>query len=148
MIDIGSPRRGALAAAGLALAATAPAWAGTTERVNVGPHGVQANEGDVSDIPHDVAISATGRFVVFDSQATNLVPGDTNGFPDVFVRDRKTSTTERVSVSSIGEQGNAVSGSGYRPSISADGRFVAFGSGASNLVPGDTNGFPDVFVRD
>src|SRR3954470_10465923 len=112
MIDIGSPRRAALAAAGLALAATAPAWAGTTERVNVGPHGVQANEG--SDIPYDVAISATGRFVVFRSDAANLVPGDTNGFPDVFVRDRKTSTTERVSVSSSGVQGNYFSGDYYR----------------------------------
>ncbi len=91
------------------------------------------------------AISADGRFVAFASYATNLVPGDTNGSQDVFVRDRMTSTTTRVSVSSGGQQGNHVSA---RPSISADGRFVAFISLAANLVPGDTNGKLDDFVHD
>lgn len=91
------------------------------------------------------AISADGRFVAFASYATNLVPGDTNASQDVFVRDRTTSTTTRVSVSSGGEQGNRVSA---LPSISADGRFVAFVSLAANLVPGDTNGKIDVFVHD
>ena len=72
------------------------------------------------------------------------MPGDTNGSSDVFVRDRRTGTTRRVSVSSGGAQGNDNS---FGPAISADGRFVAFGSSASNLVPGDTNGATDVFVR-
>ena len=69
------------------------------------------------------AISADGRFVAFDSDATNLVPGDTNGVHDVFVRDRRTGTTERVSVGRGGAQGN---GPAIGPAISADGRFVAF----------------------
>ena len=93
----------------------------------------------------DPAISADGRFVAFSSDATNLVPGDTNGTADVFVRDRQTGTTRRVSVGSGGAQGNGLS---VDPAISADGRFVAFASDATNLVPGDTNGADDVFVRD
>ena len=72
------------------------------------------------------------------------MPGDTNGAGDVFVRDRQTGTTRRVSVSSGGVQGN---GDSFDPAISADGRFVAFESDATNLVPGDTNGAADVFVR-
>src|SRR5207249_1529467 len=89
--------------------------------------------------------------------STNLVPGDTNGMSDVFVHDRQTGTTERVSVDSAGNQGDGPSSGGAnRPSISADGRFVAFRSFASNLVPGDTNGTGDprrgpgfdVFVHD
>ena len=83
------------------------------------------------------AISADGRFVAFISDATNLVPGDTNGRYDVFVRDRQTGTTRRVSVGPGGVQGN---GDSFDPAISADGRFVAFDSYATNLVPGDTNG--------
>lgn len=93
------------------------------------------------------SISADGRRVVFVSDASNLVPGDTNGIPDTFVRDLATGTTKRVSVSSSGGQANGVN-SGSRASISADGRFVAFTSDASNLVAGDTNGANDVFVRD
>ena len=91
------------------------------------------------------ALSADGRFVAFHSLASNLVPGDTNGAVDVFVHDRKTGKTERVSVSSDGKEGNASSG---QTSISADGRFVAFGSFASNLVAGDTNDACDIFVHD
>ena len=91
------------------------------------------------------AISADGRFVAFASDASNLVPGDTNGTLDVFVRDRQTGTTRRVSVGPGGVQGN---GDSFDPAISADGRFVAFTSDATNLVPGDTNGASDVFVRD
>src|SRR5207253_921856 len=90
-------------------------------------------------------ISANGRFVAFNSRSTNLVPGDTNGTSDVFVHDRQTGTTERVSVDNTGNQGNG--GSGV-VAISADGRFVAFVSSATNLVPGDTNGVADVFVHD
>src|SRR5262249_35604831 len=91
--------------------------------------------------------SADGRYVAFDCDATNLVSGDTNGEGDIFVRDRQTGVTERVSVSSTGEQqqGNHIYGT---PSISSDGRYVAFVSSATNLVPGDTNGKSDVFVRD
>ena len=95
------------------------------------------------------SISADGRFVAFVSLASTFVPGDTNGRGDLFVRDRRNGTTERVSVSSTGVQQD--DGWPYfEPSISADGRFVAFASDASNLVAGDTNG-PyeyDVFLRD
>lgn len=90
------------------------------------------------------AISADGRHVAFESSSTNLVVDDTNDTTDVFVRDRHTGTTERVSVSSTGAQANSDS---HNPALSADGRFVAFDSYASNLVPGDT-GTRDVFVRD
>jgi len=125
----------------LAVGATVPAGAqGITERVSVGPGGVQGDR-DSSD----PALSADGRLVAFLSSATNLVPGDTNGRPDVFVRDRQTGITERVSVGPDGVQGDESSGA---PALSADGRFVAFDSGAINLVPGDTNGRSDVFVRD
>ena len=112
---------------------------GTTRRVSVGPGGVQSDGN--SQFP---ALSADGRFVAFWSQATNLVPTDTNGTADVFVRDRQKGTTRRVSLGPGGAQGND---SSYDPAVSADGRFVAFSSDASNLVPGDTNGFTDVFVR-
>jgi Tol biopolymer transport system component len=112
----------------------------TTERVSVDSAGVEAN--DRSRYP---AISGDGRFVTFYSFATNLVPGDTNGHEDVFVRDRLLGTTERVSVDSSGVEGDSIS---LYPDISADGRFVAFESLSTNLVPGDTNGLPDIFVRD
>ena len=112
--------------------------AGVTRRVSVGGSG-QANNGSYSP-----AVSADGRFVAFESFASNLVAGDTNGKADVFVRDRLAGVTRRVSVGA-GGQANSDSGT---PTISADGRFVAFLSGASNLVPGDTNGTYDVFVRD
>src|SRR5262249_9356055 len=104
------------------------------------------NQGDQdSAYGGSVAISADGRYVAFDSQATNLVASDTNGAGDVFVHDRITGATVRVSVDSSGAQGNYGS---YRPSISADGRFVAFMSYATNLVAGDTNGTFDIFVHD
>ncbi len=111
-----------------------------TWRVSVDSSGIQGN--GHSDW---ASISADGRFVAFESDATNLVSGDTNGWVDVFVHDRQTGATTRVSVDSSGGQGNDTS---YLPSISADGRFVAFGSLARNLVPGDTNGYTDVFVHD
>jgi len=91
------------------------------------------------------AISGDGRSVAFASAASTLVSGDTNGTEDVFVYDRLSRTTERVSLSSLGEQGN---GDSYSPAISADGRYVAFTSSASNLTAGDDNGELDVFVRD
>jgi Tol biopolymer transport system component len=92
------------------------------------------------------AISANGRFVAFASAATNLVRRDTNGRLDIFVHDRKTGRTRRVSVSSSGEQANR--GTDGPPAISANGRFVTFASDATNLVPGDTNREADVFVHD
>jgi Tol biopolymer transport system component len=91
------------------------------------------------------ALSGDGRFVAFASSATNLVPGDTNGEIDIFVRDLRSSTTVRVSVGRNGAQANWFS---VDPAISRDGRFVAFASAASNLVADDTNGQVDVFVRD
>lgn len=111
-----------------------------TELISVNSLGEQSN--GWSDNP---SISANGRYVVFDSNATNLVPGDTNGEVDVFIRDRETNTTERISVSSLSEQGN---GGSFIASVSADGRYVTFISDASNLVPGDTNALADIFVRD
>src|SRR6185503_12226084 len=90
-------------------------------------------------------ISANGLYVTFSSVATNPVPGDTNSSFDAFVRDLGNLITERVSVAAGGGQANF---GGTYPSISADGRFVAFHSGATNLVPGDTNATLDVFVHD
>jgi Tol biopolymer transport system component len=116
---------------------------GQTTRVSVASDGTQGNY--ESRYP---SISADGRFVAFDSSASNLVPGDTNGYRDVFVHDRQTGQTTRVSVSGDGTQGNSNTGFPYGPSVSADGRFVAFDSSASNLVPADTNGYRDVFVHD
>jgi extracellular elastinolytic metalloproteinase len=113
---------------------------GATERVSVDSQGAQAASGGASP-----AISADGRFVAFTSDSPDLVPGDMNGVSDVFVHDRTTGATERVSVGGSGKQGNRAS---RLPAISGDGRFVAFESGASNLVPGDGNGVVDVFVRD
>src|SRR5438093_763515 len=116
------------------------AGAQTTVRVSVASDGTEGN-----DVSLGSALSADGRFVAFDSAATDLVAGDTNGVSDVFVHDRQTGTTERVSVASDGAQGN--NASSY-PALSADGRFVAFDSDATNLVAGDTNGTTDVFVHD
>ncbi len=91
------------------------------------------------------SISSDGRFVVFMSYSDNLVPGDTNNYEDIFVHELATGSTERVSVSHLGNQGF---GPSTDPSISADGRYVAFWSDAINLVLGDGNGAPDIFVRD
>jgi len=111
----------------------------TTTRVSIGPDGTQGNE-----ISTDPVISGNGRFVVFQSIASNLVPDDTNGLQDVFAYDRLAKTLTRISVTSSGEQALGVSSFS---TVSADGRFVAFVSTASNLVAGDTNGKPDIFVR-
>jgi Tol biopolymer transport system component len=113
---------------------------GETIRVSISSDGTQANSG--SDTP---VISVDGRFVTFTSIASNLVEGDTNGFSDIFVHNRVTGETIRVSVASDGTQGNEHS---FWSSISADGRYVAFYSSANNLVEGDTNGTYDIFVRD
>ena len=113
---------------------------GTTERVSVDSLGAQGDESSSSS-----SISADGRYVVFNSSASNLVSGDTNSSFDIFLHDRQGGTTERVSLDSLGAEGNDNS---FNPSISADGRYVAFHSSASNLVSGDTNGVADIFVRD
>jgi Tol biopolymer transport system component len=114
--------------------------AGTTIRVSVGPGGVQGN-----GVSNESVISSDGRFVAFNSDANNLVSGDTNARTDVFVRDLQTGTTIRASVDSNGTEGNSIS---FGPSISDDGRIVAFTSAATNLVPGDTNFSQDIFVHD
>ncbi len=118
---------------------------GTTEHVSVNSSGAQGSGGFLTFGSLRPSISADGRYVAFDSDATNLVAGDTNDSTDVFVRDRQMGTTERVSIDSIGAEGIGFSES---PSISADGRYVAFHSIASTLVSGDSNGTGDVFVRD
>jgi PKD repeat protein len=112
----------------------------TTALISVSTAGVQGN--GRSEVP---AISLDGRYVAFQSLATNLVTGDTNGKQDIFVRDLTAGTTDLVSKSSAGVAGNSNSGT---PAISADGRYVAFFSSATNLVAGDTNGMRDVFVHD
>lgn len=94
------------------------------------------------------ALSAGGRFVAFVGYPRNLVPGDTNRHPDIFVRDRRAGTTTMVSVSSDGVQANRQSGTYSGPDINADGRYVVFESDARTLVPGDDNGFQDVFLHD
>ena len=113
---------------------------GTTELVSAATSGSPAQLG--AERP---AISADGRFVAFWSYSPDLVAGDTNGRGDVFVRDRQSGSTERVSLSSAGGQADE---SSYDADISADGRFVAFRSEATNLVAGDTNGLDDLFVHD
>ena len=113
---------------------------GITERASVASNGAQGNMGS-----WETSISADGRYVSFDSAANNLVLGDTNGYDDIFVHDRVTGETTRVSVASDGIQGNYYS---FNPSISANGRYVAFDSNASTLVLGDTNGCSDVFEHD
>ncbi|OGO37559.1 MAG: hypothetical protein A2Z03_10240, partial [Chloroflexi bacterium RBG_16_56_8] len=118
----------------------AQAAPGDTTRVSVGPSGAQSN-GSASA----PAISSDGRFVAFHSMASNLVSGDTLGNTDIFVHDRQTGVTERVSLDSSGAQAN---GNSYLPSISSDGNLVAFESYASNLVSGDTNNKADIFIRD
>src|SRR5439155_349059 len=112
---------------------------GGTERVSVDSTGAQASDRSVNP-----AISADGRFVAFASDATNLVPGDKNSVTDVFVHDRLTGATERVSLDSTGAQANVDS---LQPVISSAVPFVAPVTSATNLVPGDTNGRIDIFVR-
>jgi Tol biopolymer transport system component len=114
---------------------------GTTKRISVASDGTQGNNYD----SYNASISADGRYVTFYSDATNLVSGDTNDAGDIFVKDLQTGTTNRISVASDGTQGN---GNSNIPSISANGRYVAFESGASTLVSGDTNGSSDIFVKD
>lgn len=113
---------------------------GTTKLISRGLNGAEA-DGDSTE----PTISADGRHVAFQSLAANLVPFDLNRTTDVFVWDRDTESLTCASMSMTGGPGNGYS---YRPKISASGRYVAFGSLASNLVNADPNGNLDVFVRD
>src|SRR5262249_53055533 len=91
----------------------------------------------------------SGRFVAFESDATNLAPGGTNGVLQVYVHDRMTGQTVRASVDPVGVSGDADSHTfNGAPHLSDDGRFVAFDGYSDNLVAGDTNATGDVFVRD
>jgi Tol biopolymer transport system component len=92
------------------------------------------------------SISADGRFVAFRSEASNLIPGDTNGVADVFVKDIRTGAIERASVAADGTQGNRLVAHGT--AISADGRYIVFPTASTNLVSDDTNGSIDMFVKD
>ncbi|MEU9077180.1 hypothetical protein [Kitasatospora sp. NPDC048538] len=140
-----------LAAAALAaVTAATPAGAdpsrGRTERVSVGfgqsaPGGAAQPDG----ASYAAGLSADGRFAVFTSEATNLVPGDSNGKSDVFVRDAWSGRTERVNTGPGGAQAGDHS---YDAAISGDGRYVAFSSYATNLAPGGNLGFEDVYVHD
>ena len=113
---------------------------GTTERVSVDSSGVQGNGDSFYS-----AISGDGRYVAFASFATNLVVGDTVANSDIFLRDRQTGTTSKVTLQAGGAQAGSDSD---LPSISSDGRFVAFRSAGASLVAGDENGAIDIFVRD
>src|SRR5262249_27327165 len=113
---------------------------GAVVRASTDSTGNQANGG--SFFP---SLSGDGRYVAFWSRASNLVPGDTNSREDVFVKDLWTGAVVRASPTAGGSQAN---GGSDTPALSADGRYVAFRSGASNLVPGDTNGAADIFVKD
>ncbi|MFD8704086.1 TolB family protein [Kitasatospora sp. NPDC059648] len=130
----------ALTGARAAQADPGPHRAPATERVSVGlgqarPDGASRAAG----------LSADGRYAVFTSTATNLVPGDTNGRSDVFVRDLRTGRTERVDTGTDGAQAD---GDSFEAAISADGRYVAFSSSATNLAPGANTGYDDVYVHD
>jgi Tol biopolymer transport system component len=114
--------------------------AGTTRRVSLRSNETEGNGG--SSYP---SISANGRFVAFQSEASNLVPKDKNGVSDIFVRDRQRGTTERVSVNTRGRPGNAGS---YEPWMSADGRYVAFYSLATNFARGSVENRYQIFVHD
>ena len=116
----------------LLCAATVSAEPGETERVSVDSTGVEGNATSGGFYPR---ISSDGRYAAFESDASNLVNDDNNGVRDLFVHDRVTGMTTRVSV-------------GRNPSISRDGRYVAYESSASNLVSDDNNGVADVFVHD
>ena len=125
---------------------------GITTRVSTGSNGAQGNLGSGEDSSPSLAVDGHGNvYVAFVSWADNFVAADTNQAPDVFVKNVTTGATVRVNTSSSGEQANGFPGMGTSPSLAVDGDgrvYVAFSSGATNLVAGDTNGFTDVFVKD
>ncbi|MEM9774907.1 MAG: hypothetical protein AAF902_10020 [Chloroflexota bacterium] len=111
---------------------------GRTTLISIATNGSQGNE--LSSFP---SISGDGRFIVFQSEASNLVPNDTNGFKDIFLHDRQSHTTVRLSIAYDGLEANE---SSTLPVISQDGKYIAFTSLASNLVNNDLNGYADIFV--
>lgn len=117
--------------------------AGTTERISV-----DSAEGELNGSSQFGSISDDGRYIAFESNATDAVAGDTNGERDVFVRDTTTGTTERVSVDSSENQVSGGANYLYGRAISGDGRYVVFNSEATDVTAGDTNGNGDVFLRD
>jgi Tol biopolymer transport system component len=117
--------------------------AGRTTRVSVAGDGTEA-DGD----SRSPSVSTSGRILAFTSLATNLVDGDTNGVQDVFVHDRRSGQTRRVSVNSAGIEANAPGGVGGMLALSGDGGSIFFSSTADNLAAGDTNGEMDLFRHD
>jgi Tol biopolymer transport system component len=115
---------------------------GQTTRISSSSSGAQIGEFEHSDL---AAITADGRYMAFTSTSAVLVGGDTNGMPDVFLRDRQTNQTQRISVTSAGAQGGGESGNA---AISGNGRFVVFDSFAGDLVADDGNAVTDVFLHD
>ena len=125
-----------------------------TRRVSVSEIGESAQEANGWSSTPKIAACAR-QYIAFTSNASNLIPNDSNGVADVFLRDTVNQTIELISVSSTGEQGNGPSGAAHPAdplrvglAISADARYVAFSSSANNLVTDDTNLVIDVFVRD
>ncbi len=113
---------------------------GTVTRISVSGSGSEANAAS-----YEASVSDDGRIVSFLSQATNLVLNDNNANSDVFVRDLQAGTTTRASTTSLGAE---AAGSFDDPTISPDGRFVVYDSTSTTLVPGDANGFEDIFVKE
>jgi hypothetical protein len=113
---------------------------GVTERVSISSNGSEGN-----DYSYRSSVSQDGRYVAFDSNASNLVNADANNVSDIFLRDRQNDITTRVSVNSLGEEGNKQS---YSAKISNNGKYIIFTSAASNLEPNDTNNANDVFIHD
>jgi len=114
-------------------------WTGTTTIQTLSPQGAISNNASM-----EAELTADGRYIIFDSAGSNLVANDTNARTDVFRRDLQTGVTLRISVGSGGIQGNLES---VDPACSFDGSRIVFQSFASNLVPGDTNAHPDLFLR-
>jgi len=113
---------------------------GLIEMISLNQSGLPGNS-----YSFEAEVSGDGRYVVFESDATDLVPNDTNGAIDIFVRDRQAGTTQRASVSTLGVEADRDC---YSPTISGDGRFVAFQTKSGNLVAGDTDQNSDVFTHD
>jgi len=114
---------------------------GTTTLVSINLAGNSGGNGD--SVP--IELSTNGQYALFESTASDLVPGDTNNATDVFVRDLVHGTNILVSIST---NGGCANGASWESAMTPDGRYVAFASAASNLVPGDTNGIRDIFVHD
>ena len=113
----------------------------TTTRISVSSDGTEGNYASGNASGSQTEMSDDGRYVVFESEASNLVSGDVNIKMDIFVRDRTASTTTRITPAGSND-------SSFHPTVSGDGRFVAYSSSATNIVSGDTNGMTDVFLND